>query len=112
MREFIKFPADGFYVVLEPFQVEHMGFRPGEPVGIIRWGTASYVRITKTGQECGGWANYMEVEHMPKLRLLSCEEVSALAGGKKITPESWLTITAMTQICKFITGSVSLTPES
>lgn len=81
MREFTVFPKTGFYVVEEPFSTENMSFLPGAVVALVRWGTTNYVRITMTGERFGGYANYMECEHIPKLRLLTNEEVIGLIAG-------------------------------
>lgn len=108
MREFSElFPENGIYVVVTPFQTENLIFIPGEPVGIIRWGDTPYVRITKTGRVLGGYANYMEVEHMAKIKKLDAEEISQLANGKIFTADMFQDIKSMAKACKAITGLVS-----
>ena len=76
MREFTEpFPETGFYVVTAVFRTENLVLIPGEVVGLGRWGTSAYVKITKTGERFNGYSNYMELEHMPKLRRMTDDEV-------------------------------------
>ncbi len=107
MREFNTLPDNGFYVVLTTFSTENVRFMPGEPVALVRMGSSPYVLIIKTSETFGGWANYMEVESVLKLKKLSFEEVSELTNGRTITADMLQSRQSIADACKAITGSVT-----
>jgi len=109
MKEFVEFPSNGFYVVTEPFETDNMKFIPMEVVGIIKWSDSRYVRITKTGERWGGWANYMEVEFMEKLQWLSFEKASKLTNGRVITTDCTNSLPSFTEACELIINSAEIT---
>lgn len=108
MRKFERpLPEEGFYVVLATFQTDNMRFIPGEPVALIPMHDSPYVHIVKTGKRFGGYANFMEVEFLPKLKRITLEEVSRLTDDYPVTEETLRSRERIHDACRAIIRSVT-----
>lgn len=112
MRIFTKpFPETWLYVVEKPFSTENLGFLPGEPVGLTRYGNTSFFRIFKTGPYYYRYNNYMEVELMPNLRKLTEDEIASLVEeGFQVEFSELRSLGYLVTVCSKIVRTMSAVP--